>query len=242
MKMLKARWFRCTLFATVEAFQENTPASLVKARRLMRRLGKASGFGTLDGLIWDGYISELSDSLFYKDAEYLAELRATLQHSSVEIHRAYLNYDFRPECMPEEQQWFTQLWTLLEFLERLPADDVAAAEEEYERQVNTIYQTVATIPAPADPGAETIFHFLLREVTAVLTTVDVRHSLVDIGWMIPVVPYTSYCDRKTNIFEEQPAIGQQVAWARRVLRALAGEEWTFLTWQVTATHYFVSAH
>jgi hypothetical protein len=241
--MLKQRWFRRILLATVEAFLHGTPEARKRAQRLVRRLDKARDFDTLDGLVWGGHISELSDSLFYEDLDYLKEVRATLRHGSAEIHRAYLRYDARPDCTTEEQQWYAQLWRLLAFLERLPAEDVAGAEQDYDQQVSDIHATMAKTPAPADPGAETLPHWLLREVTAVLTMVDVRHSLVDIGWMIPMAPYHSYVVRnKTNLFAELPDIRQQVAWARRVLRALAGEEWTFLTWQVTPTSYSLSAH
>jgi hypothetical protein len=234
---------RRTLLAAVEAFLEDTPTSLAKAHRLVQRLQKARQWTTLDTLVWGGFISQLTDSLFYKDPDYLTRLRATLLNGSSEIHRAYLNHDCRTEFTPIKRDWYERLRRLGEFLQAAPLADASAAIEDYQRQVSAIESLLVQTPAPQDIGQEQLYHFILREVTAALTTIDLRHALLNVGWMIPEGPYSVFPpDRAIREFDQLPDASEQIAWARRALRALAGEGWLAITWQVTSKHYLVSLH
>lgn len=235
--------YRRSLLAVVEAFLESTPASLAKAHRMVRRLEAARQFTTLDTLVWSGFISELTDSLFYQDPTYLAELRTLLLHGSPDIHRAYLRYDYRPDFTVVEGAWHEQLSRLGELLQSAPFADASVAIEEYQRYVNAIEALAAQASAPRHVGDEQVYHFILREVSATLTTIDLRHALLNVGWLIPNAPYTVFPpDWARREFDRLPDLGEQVAWARRALRALVAEGWLCLTWQVTPNHYLVALH
>ena len=183
--------YRRALLAAVEAFLQRTPESLEKAHRQVRRLRKARQFTTLDTLVWDSFISELTDSIFYEEETYLLELRATLLYGSPEIHRGYFNHDYREDGFtPLQHDWYKRLRHLGDFLGLFPfADtDAEAAINDYEQQVSAIERLAIQTPPPQHIGQEPLQHFILREVTAALTTIDLRHSVLNVGWLIPDVP------------------------------------------------------
>ncbi len=238
--------YRRALLAAVEAFLQRTPESLEKAHRQVRRLRKAREFTTLDTLVWAATISELTDSIFYEEDSYLTELRATLLNGSPEIHRGYFNRDYREDGFtPLQNDWYERLRHLGDFLASFPFADIdaEAAITDYEQQVSAIERLTIQTPAPQHIGQEPLQHFILREVTAALTTIDLRHSLLNVGWLIPNAPYKVFPPAwARRDFDRLPNLKEEVAWANRMLLALAGEGWCTVTWQVLPAQYLVSLH
>jgi hypothetical protein len=236
--------YRRALLAAANAFLERTPASQEKAHRLVKRLQKARQSGTLDSLVWGRSISELSDSIFYEDDGYLLELCASLRDGPPEIHPGYFKHNYREDedVTDIERAWYDHLRHLADFLADFPFAAAETAIREYEQQVSAIEQIALQTPAPQHIGQEHLHHFILREVTAALTTVDLRHSLLNVGRLIPNVPYTGGFPQAAQLFDTLPDVQEEVAWARRTLLALAGEGWLSVTWQVLPAHYLIAIH
>ena len=116
-------------------------------------------------------------------------------HGSPEIHRGYFNRDYREDGFtPLQHDWYEQLRHLGDFLGLFPFSDTdaEAAINDYEQQVSAIERLTIQTPAPQHIGQEPLQHFILREVTAALTTIDLRHSLLNVGWLIPDAPYKKF--------------------------------------------------
>jgi hypothetical protein len=233
---------RRTLLAAVDAFIEASPASLTKAHRLIARCDTACRAFTLDHVVWSGFISWLTDSLFYEDLSTLREYRSLLAAGSDEIYRTYLNYDFAWVFTPEERAWLGQLNDMLDFLGGFPFPDRNAALQEYEQRVEEIKQSMLQSPPPERLEDETIYRLILREVSTILLTINLRYSLLRSTHLVPRVPYASYPPQPDEGRDDIPDISGDLDWARRALRSIVEQGWLLVTWQLTTTHYHVSLH
>jgi hypothetical protein len=177
--------FRRTLLAAVDAFIEGTPTSIEKGLRLVGRCYAARQFTTLDEVVWGGIISTLSDSIYYEHAPTLLEFRSLLAEGSTNIHRAYLNHDFRDEFTQAEQDWYARLWSMLDFFDTFPFTNAAEAIAEYEQRSAAIRDIALQSPPPRRFGDEMIYHFILREVTEIATSVRLGLGVLARGRLIP---------------------------------------------------------
>src|SRR5215510_8439354 len=120
MEILRSMIYRRQLLRAVDAFLEGTPSARVRAQRIIQRClaeihSEAKG-STLDQLIWDYYITPLTDSEFYESEAYLRETREILLgHSSQNIARTILSEDFRPFFTADEAEWHAQLLSMVDF-------------------------------------------------------------------------------------------------------------------------------
>jgi hypothetical protein len=236
--------FRRTLLAAVDAFLEGTPTSIERAQRLVERCYTARRFTTLDEIVWGGIISELSDSVFYEHLPTLRKHRVTLASGSNEIHRAYLNFDFRDWFTQVEQDWYAQLWEMLDFFDAFPFTNPTEAIAEYEQRSSAIEDLTLQSPPPGRLGDEMIYHFVMREVTEITTNICLRPILLEQGHMIPDVEYSAFSPqpRTPNWLDQAPDPKESLVWARKALRSIVEDGWMLITWQVTRHHYNLSLH
>lgn len=230
------------MLAAVDAFLAASPSSLNKAHQLVARCGKASLPFTVGDIVWGYFIPHLKDSLFFEDPDFLRDLHTVLAAGSPEIHRTYLNYDFAWVLTADERAWLTTVSEMLDFLAGFPFAEDEAALHEYTRRAEAIAQAMRLSPPPQRLEDETIYHLILREVSVILTTVDLRHSLLYFTHLVPETPYASYVRLPRSGRDRTPDISADIDWARRALRSLQEQGWLLLTWQITPTHYHLSLH
>jgi hypothetical protein len=216
---------------------------------------------TLDGLIWRSILHPLTDSLFFTSQEYLQELRKVLLGFPAKARNTiFVKQDFRPYLTPTETGWYAQLLSTLTFIQSLPFAQIAEATAEarrnnlsgslilatipeaipiqeahadYERRRTAIEALAASMLSPKQVGEETIYQFVLREVSELVTAVDIRLSAVYNGYPSPRPPYTVEGDNAGDADLSEP-----LAWAKRALGALAGNGNLFLSWQFVSAPSF----
>jgi hypothetical protein len=237
--------FRRTLLAAVDAFLEDAPGSIEKGLRLVERCYAARQFTTLDEVVWGGIISELTDSVFYEHLPTLRKYRVMLAYGSREIHRAYLNFDFRDQFDQVEQVWYAELWDMLDFFQGFPFDDAELARADHERRKLRITHYALHSPPPARLGDEMIYHFIMREVAEITTNLALSPAFIVPARMIPSGTYSSFPPQPRiprHQLDDEPDLGESLVWARKALRSIVEEGWMLITWQVTRHHYNLSLH
>lgn len=244
--------YRRRLLAIVDAFMDPADLSHTRGIRLINRLYRdpRRRLQTIDDLVWGGFVSELTDSDFYENPEYLQQARETLARGSSELHRAYLSYDFRPDFSDVERDWHAQLCELAAWLQNihLPLGDGLVAQSEYERHVHAITTLSARTPPPTHMGEEKLYHFIMRIVSAVLVGIDLRYSdlrnFTQYEYLAAAAPLTAFHWNPADPNDRYRPIdaNPSVAWATRALRAITLQDWVWMTCQITATSYVVSLH
>lgn len=233
---------RRTLLAAVDAFLEGSPTSVAKAQRLIDRCYAARRFVTLDEVVWGGVIMALTDSEYSTHRPTLQHYRSLLREGSPEIHRGYLNFDFRSAFTPEEGIWFGKLNNLLAFFGGFPFPDTAEAHQEYEQRKEEIKQSMLQSPPPKRLEDETIYHLILREASTILINVNLQYALLRSMHLVPQAPYSSFPPQPDKGRDDTPDIGGDLDWVRRALRSIVEQGWLLLMWQVTPTHCHFSLH
>jgi hypothetical protein len=223
--------YRRRLLAAVDAFLEQTPQSRTRAHRLVRACGKSLKPFTLNSLTWGPTVSALRDSLYFENPTYLFHVRTALREGSQSIHRVYMRRDFRADLTAEEQAWLVELWELLAFLRRFPALEVQPATAEYEARSAHVVAAQGRTSTPTTLGDETLYHLLLREVTAILTGINLQQSLRRYRYLVPAAPYSRLDD--TEARQVEPDVSLNITWASNALRAIRGEYQLLMMWQVT---------
>lgn len=255
--MPKSLDYRRRLLNVVNAYLDPADASHGRADRLIARLYHdhfSRNSQTVNDLVWGGFVQALTDSEFSENAEYLRQTRETLAHGSPEIHRAYLSYDFRPDFTYIERDWHMRLGELGAWLQTqpfpwlqggpLPANDESAAtQSKYETRAQAITELSAHSPPPAHLGEEKLYHFIMRSASAVLTGINPWYSM-RCGYLAAAAPLTEYHWNPADPNDRYKPIdaGPSVDWAVRALRAIALQEWIWMTWQIAAGAYLVSLH
>ena len=224
-------------------------------------LREASQRFTFDGLIWSSFVQALTDSIFFTSREYLLELRSVLLgFPGKERNKIFVKQDFRPYLTSTEAEWYAHLLSTLAFIQSLPFAQIAEAtaearqnhvpgttiletipqaipiwqaHQDYEQRKAALESLAARIPPPKQFGEETIYRFVLREVSALVTAVDIRLSAVYTGDPSPLPPYTVEGDNAS-----EPDMSGPLAWAKRALTALAGEGTLFFSWQLVSAPSF----
>lgn len=247
--------YRRRLLRIVDAFSDPTDTAHAHALRLIDRLkhDRRRGLQSIDDLVWGTLISELSDSLFFNDPDFLHTTRETLLHGSPELHRAYLNYDFRPDFTDVEREWHTQLTELATWLLTrpfpltphgpLPRDDETTSQAEYERRAHAIRELSDRTPPPAYVGEEALYHYILRTASTALTSINPWGSS-RLGRLVMDGQYTEYHWDPENPAASRypPDADISIEWAERALRAVTLQGWVWFTWQITRDAYLVSLH
>ena len=248
--------YRRRLLNVVNAYLDPADTSHVRADRLIDRLYHdhfRHNSQTIDDLVWGGFVQELTDSEFSENPTYLQQTRDALALGSPELHRAYLNYDFRQEFTDVERDWHAQICDLAAWLQTkpfpwlqsgpLPADDELGAHAEYEQRVSVITELSAQSPPPAHVGEEKLYHFVMRTASAVLTGINPWYAM-RCGYLAAGGAYTEFHWNPADPDDRYRPIdaGMSVDWAARALRAITLQDWVWMTWQITATSYLVSLH
>jgi hypothetical protein len=194
--------------------------------------------------VWGGFISALTDSVFYENPATLCEYRSLLAAGSHEIYRTYLNDDFEWVFTPQERAWLGMLHAMLDFLGGFPFADQErdATLGEYERRAEKIKQSMLQSPPPERLEDETIYHLILRDVSTILINVDLYFSLLHSTHLVPRTPYSSFAPQPDEGRDDVPDVSGDLDWARRALHAIVERGWLLITWQVTPKHYHLSLH
>jgi hypothetical protein len=257
--------YRKQVLHAVDAFLQGTPASLSQGQQIIEQCSTALGADsqrfTLDGLIWRSFVHPLTDSVFFTSREYLLELRSALLGFPIKARNKILvKQDFRPYLTPIEAEWYAQLLSTLDFIQRLPFAQVAEAaaearqnhapgmtiletipeampirqaHQDYAQRKAAIEALAASIPPPKQFGEETLYRLVLREVSALVTAIDIRLSAVYKGYPSPLPPYVVEGDKAS-----EADISDPLAWAKRALAALAGDGTFFFSWQLVSAPSF----
>jgi hypothetical protein len=223
--------YRQRLLRAVDLFLEQTPAASARALRIIQKCNTSLKSYSLDELQWGGVISELTDTVFTNDTQYLATLRHQLATGEWEMERLYLHYDVREALSSQELRWYEALRALSTFLGDFPHPNVAVALQQYQRMVANVRQAQAAVPADPE-GDETLLHLILAETTAVLTQIHLDLSLRVYHFLAPSGILQSKLVRADDAPPVPPNAAESVAWARKALDALAGEAQLFVTWQM----------
>lgn len=239
--------YRRRLLAIVSAFQDPSEVSQADAHQLVKRLYHDRRVQTIGDLVWGGYVSALTDSVFYENAEYLEHTRQTLLRGSPELYRTYLNYDFRPDFSEVEREWYARLVEVVAWLRANPFPDFPdrmAGEQEYERRIEAGRVLQARTPPPVDLASEMLYHLVLRTASSVVTGVSPSDSHRQ-GYLAAAAPLTIYHWDPAEPDERchfMPDARESVAWAERALGAIALQGWLCVTCQITPNAYLVSLH
>jgi hypothetical protein len=261
--------YRKALLEVVEAFLEGNPASVERAHRIVKRcyaaLGREYEPVTLNDITWGMFIKALTDSVFYESEEFLRETREILLgRSPRNIARTIFREDYRVYFTPEEEQWYAQLVSMLDFILATPFTKIHEAtyeawknratwetirptlpeavlaekiDEEYQQRKALIENISANRPLSEDVGDETIYHLVLREVTSILTAVRVGHAAIVLGYPVLDAPYTDYRSSHSSEFSRVD-MTKRLLWTNKYLDALAGKEELFISWRLSHASTF----
>jgi len=250
--------YRKHLLSAVEAFLQNTPASVAQGQQAIEQcysaLNTPSQRFTLNGLIWRELTHPLTDSVYFTSQEYLLEVRKALQGFPSKVRQQiFIKQDLRPYMTADEAEWYAQLLDLFNFVQNLPFAEVAKAtaearqqnisgltilatfpetiairdaHEEYQRRIATFETLVTSIPHPDQPGEETIYRFILREVSDLVTNLDIRASAIYQGYPTPLY-YSLEGDNA-----DPPDLSEPLTAARRRLDSLSGVGNLYFSWQL----------
>jgi hypothetical protein len=201
---------------------------------------------TLDAVVWGGIVNELSDSVYYEHLPTLRAYRALLADGSPVLHRLYLNHDFGPYFTPVERAWHTSLQRALDMVIPFPVDAPASAAAQYARLKRKIVRLAEQAPPSVRFGDETIYHFILRQASAIVTTVsfDMPAYLDSPAFQREGLwlegDYRMMPPPGTNLRTTVPDVRENLTWARNALRSIVSEQWLLITWQVTPEGYQLS--
>lgn len=106
---------------------------------------------------------------------------------------------------------------------------IMGAYEDYQRRKTAVETLAASIPTPEQFGEETIYRLVLREVSHLITAIDIRLSAVYKGYPTPEPPYSLQGDNFDTADMSEP-----LAWAGRALDALSGVGNIFFSWRLLA--------
>ena len=216
---------------------------------------------TLDDIVFGFFVRALTDSVFYENKTFLLEVREILRgHSSHSIERSVFCLDCRPYFTVNEGEWYMQLVSLVHMLTTFPFGKIyeashqarqqkeswdamcthipeiiraAQTNEEYVQKTRLIEAIVAKSPSPGDFGDEKIYHLVLREVTTLLTGLDIGKAAAFFGYPILKIPHSRFGSRT-----EPVDMTASIRWTEKVLKALAGEGELFLCWYLSNASSF----
>jgi hypothetical protein len=235
--------YRRRLLSAVRGFQRGTPTARLRAERIVAAFPDIKAF-TIADIVWDTIHTALTVPLVQVDPEYLEDLHQFLSRSSRIIRQGYLSYDVRSWMTPQEQACYAHLQELLAFLERFPFADLDDAVAEYDRRCAAITPVLADVTAPVSEYGhdeqETIYHLVLREVATVALNIDMRWSMFDGTHLAPAPKYVDVRPYQPVPFP--PDATTSVVWARKALRAIAGEDWLYFSWQLSDSGVQFSLH
>lgn len=221
---------------------------------------------TLDGLIWDSYAYPLTDSVYFMSQEYLHEIRQILLGfpSSKERRKIFVTCDFQPDLAADEAEWYAQLLGMLTFIQSIPFAHIAAAtadarqrkisgstimetipeamsikglQEDYQQRKTAIENLAAKMPLSEHLGEETIYRLVLREVTELVTAIDIRLSAMYAGHPRPLPPYARMRD-DSGRDETDIDMSEPLRWVKHALDALSGTGTLFFSWQLARAASF----
>ncbi len=231
--------YRRHLLHAVRGFLRGTPTSRARARRIVAACPPTKPF-TIRRMVWGSLLSALGDSLSHDDPEYLEELQRFLLGTSRLIRRGYVSYDLRSDMTPQERECYLKLQELIEFLERFPFADVDDAISEYDRRRAELAPMPANLQESAQEADEMIHQLVLREVAAVVLNIDMKLSMLVAKHLAPMPAWVSV--HPYHRPPEYPDATNSVRWARKTLLAIAGQDWLYLSWQLTDEGLWFSLH
>ena len=234
-------------------------------KRCYAALGREQEPVTLNDIIWGAFIQALTDSVFYESEQFLRQTQQTLQgHSPGNIARTVFKEDYRVYFTREEEQWYAELMSLLDFILTTPFAKIHEAtyqawqnkatwatirptlpeavqagkiDEEYLQRKALIEDISARSLLPEDVGDEQIYHLMLREVTSILTAIRVGHAGIVFGYPVLDGAYTDYRSSLSSQFERVD-MTERLFWAKKSLDALAGKEELFISWRLSKASTF----
>jgi hypothetical protein len=213
--------YRRRLLRAVDLFLEQTPEATVRAERAVRRCLKTLSAHPLDELMWWGIAVPLSDTVYTRDVEYLADLQRQLASGRIAAERIYLDMDLRDELTEVHARWYEGLQALAAFVGRFPRLDVESAVPEYRRLVKAVRSVEAEMPEVPE-GDETLTYLILAEVSLILTEIHVDLSLRLYHYLAPTGSYGHLQLRRDDEPPRAPDASDTVVWAQRALDAIAG--------------------
>jgi hypothetical protein len=230
--------YRRQLVKAVDLFLQQTPDAQARAHRIVRRCQNARKLSSLDDIVWGRTISMLTDSIYYQEnVANLPTLRDLLVGKSSTRARTYINADFRNEFTPNELLVLDMAQDLLTFLQGFPFIEVEAAIQTYGLRATALQAISDREGASSSWGEEMIYHLVLREVTEIVTHIDLKLSLLRLGYLAPQIPYNSIWNERN-----EPNVTETLNWAQKALDAITGKAWLLVTWQIMPDQVCLSFH
>jgi hypothetical protein len=229
--------YREQLLAAVTAFLEATPEAIARGKALYIACPNPPHYSIAD-TVWGIIKSELSDSLFQEDSDYLRATQLFLEGRAPLPRYGAERYNFLPHLTLAERACYDTLQALALLLRDFPGEAQASDQIAYtacfEQVRDTAQAALAALPLVLPADQETTYRFALRQVGALLPPMHLRHAFIarrltwerSYGNLIAFSPDTFLGRRKAV---DTTAL---VLWALHVLAALAGEDTLWQTWDI----------
>lgn len=262
--------YRKQLLRAIDAFLEDTPVSIARGKRIVKRCHKALRPSyleepptfTLDSIIWDSYFYRLTDSVYYTSQEYLEEIRQYILGFPPDENareKVFIQHDFRPKFTPDEIAWYNQLLDTLRLIEIIPFAQIAEACAEAREKKTPGSIILATIPEAA--GVRERYDTYEEQITAIRALEATMpqpenigdelihrlalHEITAIVIAVDIRISAVYAGHPTSV---PPYAGgdwiadmtESLAWAKRALHALAGESSLYISWRFAKAASFNS--
>lgn len=157
--------------------------------------------------------------------------------------RSYFRYDVRHIMPPDTFTYYEKLDEIHAFLESLSfgsRDQHREARAAYEQKLEEL-RVIQTGYRATPKDAEMVFDRVIEEIATVLSTIDLGMSYFT-GRLTPGPSYGSIQPDTLSSIREYPDITDCLAWARKALDALAGQDLLYFSWQFRDDTLWLTLH
>lgn len=182
--------YRARLTEAIDGFLERTPSSIAHAHDIVRSCSESLASFSIKSLIWNSVIAPLTDSIWYENKANLLALKQRIRGDVHHIGRAFVRYNFFDVFTLTERDWLTKLSEMLAFLLPFPEGNVVEAISVYERLCAELQEVCGQVAPVDDLGDMTTYRLVLHEVTAIVTTIAMKVSIIRYHYPIPRAPVT----------------------------------------------------
>ncbi len=185
-------------------------------RDARKRLSGQASQSSMKVVFHDNYQSYFTADEAKWYAQLLEMVKFLVDLPFMEIHKA------AQQALQTNVSWKSMRTTILEVIQ---ADQM---EAEYQRKKSFIEMYKDKNQAQENVGDQKIYCLVLREVTDVLTNIQVGKAATYLGYPTFQAPYSLY----GQLSSHQLDVTEELAWAQRSLEALAGKQPFFISWNL----------
>lgn len=235
--------YRRRLLEAVVALIEDSPVSKSRARDLIRSCPPIPAF-TVANIVWGPALSQLKDGDFIASRASLEKLERFLRGRSDDITRTYISHDFRTLMNEAEMEVYNLLESLLQYLDSTHKMPFEEAGREYDSRVvriENVWKHLSSSSRSVSIFDNTLHYLVMQYVKAAASGIDLRMSRVKPNYFAPASPYSSISQPTRNPDDNYPPdASQTLVWAKRAMRALSGDGWLCIMWQLRVNALAIS--